>query len=106
LSRVVSAPADQTLGGIAEPELDVEIGRPVVQQADGLSDHKGRRARSDEGHGNGFAGKIAPPAIVAAEMPVARIFARHALAIRRKLRLFFLAQVPGTSRRADAVTSI
>src|ERR1700688_319469 len=83
--RVVSVLAGRSLSEIAEPELDVEIGGSGVQNADRLRDDEARRPRYDEWHGTGFAGKIAPAAIVAAELHIAGVFARHPLVIRGEL---------------------
>lgn len=101
LGRVVSAVAGEALAGIAEPELDIEIGGTVVQQADGFGDNETGGGCADEGHGDRLAGEVAPPAIIAYELPIARILTRHPHVIGGELRFLFFARVrPQIVRRA------
>src|SRR5262249_62272974 len=70
LSRVVSVPVGQSPARITKSDFDVEIGRSVVQQADGFSDDKARGAPANEGDGGPFARQIAPATNITTQLAV------------------------------------
>ena len=72
-----------------------------MQQADGFGDNETGGGCADEGHGDRLAGEVAPPAIIAYELPIARILTRHPHVIGGELRFLFFARVrPQIVRRA------
>ena len=64
-----------------------------MEQTDGLGDDEARGGRPDERHGDRFTGEVAPAAFVTIEPCVTGMFARHALEMLGKLRLFLGVQV-------------
>ena len=71
----------------SQAQLDVGIGRAIVEQAERLGDYKATRCRSHKGNGDGFTGEFNSAALVESRSNVRLVLLRNMVLIGCESRM-------------------
>ena len=77
----------------SQAQLDVGIGRAIVEQAERLGDYEATRYRSHKRNGDGFTGEFNSAALVESRSNVRLVLLRNTFLIGLALPLLFLREV-------------